>query len=257
MNKNRHITAIRHVIFVGEHLYPKSATEFTHELTTQELIFHFSGQNTVQFGNKVLQDTPDSLRYLPKGKPDRYRIQRHVHGECIDVFFDTDIPLSDEAFTQSAPQVGHLFRRLFSVWCAKDEGYYYECMGLLYQILAHLQKTHYLPDKQYQFIQPAIAYIEEHLLDNKISTAQLADYCGISYSYLGKLFLKKFGKQPMRYILERKLAYACDLMQSHMYNVTQTAEICGYSDVSFFSRQFKKYLGISPSTFLQKHGASK
>ncbi len=257
MNTHRHITAIRHVILVNEDVYSKPTLDFTHELVSQELIFYFSGHTTVQFGKKTLQDTPDSLRYLPKGKPDIYRVHRHAPSECIDVFFDTDTPLSEEAFTQSAPQVGHLFRRLFSVWCAKDEGYYYKCMSLLYQILAHLQNTHYIPDKQYQLIQPAIAYIEEHLLDNKISTTRLADCCGISYSYLRKLFLKKYGKQPMKYILERKIAYACDLMQTQMYNVSQTAEICGYSDVSFFSRQFKEYLGVSPSTFLQKYHASK
>ena len=140
---------------------------------------------------------------------------------------------------------------------AKDEGYYFECISLLYGIFAELQKQNYIPENQYRAIQPAIAYIHEHFRDGKIAVDTLAACCGISPSYLKKLFIKKFGMPPLKYSISLKINYACDLLQSGLYSIRQVAEHCGYTDIYFFSRQFKEYMGISPSAFIEKYKSSK
>lgn len=260
MNQNFIVTKINRVILVGKHEYEEEITVFQPTLYTQELIFTFSGKSTISFDGKILHNEAGTVRYLPKGTFLDYTVHRKEHGECIDIFFDTDIPLAEEAFAmklQSSASVGNLFKKIFSVWVSKDEGHYFECISLLYKILSEIQKQNYLPGNQYHLIKPALDYINENFLNDKISVEYLADLCQISESYLKKLFLKKFGLPPVRYMIQMKINYACDLLRSGLYTVSQTAQLCGYGNVYFFSRQFKEYLGVSPTVFIQKYKSSK
>ncbi len=246
---------------VGKDEYKETVTSFSKNKTCHnELIFHLSGESTVLFNGKQLVVTKDCIRFLPQGEVREYIVKRKTPGECIDVFFDTDIPVSDSAFVISpiqAEKIKALFKKLFAIWVAKDDGYYFECISLLYKIFAELQKKNYIPESQYSSIKPAIEYIEKHFLDKKITAEELVSCCAISYPYIKKLFVKKFGMSPIRYSIQLKINYACDLLRSEVYTVTQTSELCGYNDVYFFSRQFKEYVGISPTNFIKKYTSSK
>ena len=120
-----------------------------------------------------------------------------------------------------------------------------------------MQKEIYIPEKQYKAIKPAIEYITENFLKDKISVTELAKLCNISEPYLKKLFIKKFGVSPIKYIVQLKINYACDLLKSKRYTILQVAVNCGYSSISFFSRQSKEYVGISPTQFIDKYKSSK
>ena len=261
MNDRFIITNIHRVIFVGKDEYTGPITSFSNKKACRnELIYHISGEATVFFNGKQLDITKDCIRFLPQGNVQEYVVKRRESGECIDVFFDTDVQISDEAFvigpTQSE-KIRALFKKIFADWVAKDDGYYFECVSLLYKIFAELEKKNYMPENQYSAIKPAIEYIEKHFLDKKITAEELVGCCTISYPYIKKLFVKKFGISPIRYSIQLKINYACDLLRSELYTVTQTAELCGYNDIYFFSRQFKEYVGISPTDFLKKYKSSK
>lgn len=254
------ITGITRVILVGRDEYPESTTVFSGNLPVNELIFHLSGDITVHFNGKEFSCAENTVRFLPKGENGEYRVHPKEPGDCIDVFFSTDRPVAEEAFVltpQNSAAIRGLFRKLFSLWVAKGDGYYFACVALLYQIFAELQKTNYLPEQQYRAIKPALEYIEGHFLEEKIPIGVLTALCGVSESTLKKLFLKKFGVSPVRYIIQLKIRHACDLLRTERYTVTRTAELCGYRNVYFFSRQFKEYTGVSPQTFIKKYQSSK
>lgn len=254
------ITKIDRVIFVGKNEYLEKTTSFTENLSSNELIFHISGKSAVIFNGKTLSCEPDCIRFLPKGKNNGYKVIREELGDCIDVFFKSDKPLSAEAFCQrvnNASAVSALFKKLFSVWVAKNDGYYFECISLLYKIFSELQKQTYISKKQYSLIKPAVEYINQYFYTQKLSVSQLAELCGISESYLKKLFIKSFGVPPVKYIIQLKINYACDLLKTKMYSVNQTAALCGYESCYYFSRQFKSLMGISPTAFIEKYKSSK
>ena len=254
------VTHIARVAMVDKYEYPEQITHFSHQLKHNELIFHFSGTSKVYFGDRELDTVPDTLRFLPQGETKRYDVVREEHGMCIFVSFDTDRIISEEAFVLHNPythKFGPLFKKLFSVWVAKNEGYYFECISILYKILAEMQKENYLPDKQYNLIKPAVDYIGEHFFDKDISMEQLAALCGISYSYFKKIFVKRFSQSPKKYIIGLKINNACELLKSETYTVSQISDMCGFSDIYFFSRQFKDYMGLSPTTFIKKYKSSK
>ncbi len=262
-NGDFRITAIERAVFVGKNEYPQERVVFKSQLTHNELIYNLAGRNTVYFNGKVMNVEENTIRFLPKGENRQYIVENKkddAGAECIDIFFDTDLPVADEAFVvkcNNAERIGNLFKKLFAAWVSKDDGYYFECISLLYKIFAEMQKTNYIGQSQYDLIKPAIIYIEKNFLNEKISVPFLSERCRISESYLKKLFIKKFGVTPMKYIIQMKINYACDLLSSERYTISEVAQMCRYDNVYYFSRQFKEYIGISPSVFIQRYKSSK
>lgn len=255
------ITEINRIVLVGKHEYPEKKTSFFPRQTEyQELIYHFSGDATVEFNDQVLHTEKNSIRYLPAGNCTRYTVDRKEHGECIDIVFSSDTPMNTQAFVTSGgnEKIAGLFKKAFVSWIQKNDGYYFECLSIVYKILAELQKLSYMPSAQTEKIKPALDYIQTHFLTGEvISSDHLAHICGISYSYVKKLFVQKFGVSPKRYILQLKMNYACDLLRHGEHTVSAISEICGYSDVYTFSHQFKAEFGTSPTNFAKKYKPSK
>ena len=259
-NKNFIITDIDNVILVDKNEYPEEITSFPATLGTNELIYNFSGYHTIYFNNNKLNSRPDMIRFLPKGEHSRYDVERISSGDCIVVFFQTNTPLASDAFlfdTKNKTHIRELFKKTFSIWVAKNEGYRFECISLLYKIFAEMEKSKYISENQFMKIKPAVDYIHENFLTEKISSEYLAAICGISYSYLKQLFLKKYNVSPTQYIIQLKMNYACDMLKTNLYNVSQIADACGFCDIYFFSSQFKKHLGITPREFQNKYKSSK
>ena len=254
------ITEIKRIVMVGKNEYSEPMLSFGHTLNYNELIFHFSGHATVYFDDLVLETKPNTIRFLPQGETGRYDVLRHERGECIDVCFSADRPPSSQAFVMNVAQsekLGALFKKLFSTWVSKKEGYYFESVSLLYRIFAEMQKDTSIPNRHKSKIAPAMEMIHNEFLTRDFSLNELAAMCGMGESYFQKLFKEIHGISPKKYIIQLKINHACDLLRLERYIVTQIAELCNFSDVYFFSRQFKEYMGITPTQFINKYKSSK
>jgi AraC family transcriptional regulator, arabinose operon regulatory protein len=78
---------------------------------------------------------------------------------------------------------------------------------------------------------------------------KLAQAVGLSADHFTRLFRKLRGVTPREYILQARIESAQNLLLSSNHSIGRIAEILGYSDVYFFSRQFKEKVGVSPSAF--------
>ena len=254
------ITEIQRVIMVGKDEYPEQTTSFRHTLGSNELIFHISGHALVYFDDLILDTKPNTVRFLPKGETQQYDVVRQSYGDCIDVCFQTDRPISPCAFvvdTAHNEKIGILFKKLFATWVAKNDGYYFESLSLLYKIFAELQIRNYSPKQHYLKIKPAVDHIHDCFLQDPLSIESLAAMCNMKESYFQRLFKEKYGVPPKKYITQLKLNHACDLLRLERYSVTEIAEMCHFSDVYFFSRHFKEHMGITPTQFVKKYKSSK
>lgn len=81
--------------------------------------------------------------------------------------------------------------------------------------------------------------------------AEIAASLGYGYENFRKIFKAETGMSPLQYRLDIKFHYAQRLLTEGM-SVKETAAAVGYSDPYIFSKQFKKYIGQSPSDY--KHG---
>ena len=254
------ITEIKRIVMVGKNEYSAPMTSFGHTVTHNELIFHFSGHATVFFDDLVLETKPNTIRFLPQGETERYDVLRHERGECIDVYFSADRPISHQAFVIDMAQnekLGALFKKLFSTWVSKKDGYYFESISLLYRIFAEMQKDTSIPKQHKSKIAPAMEIIHSEFLARDLTLYELAVACNMGESYFQKLFKEIHGISPKKYIIQLKINHACDLLRLERYTVTQIAELCNFSDIYFFSRQFKEYMGITPTQFIKKYRSSK
>lgn len=244
---------------VGSEEYPQQHIVFGTNIECNELIFHYSGQSTVFYDREVLQTKANSIRFLPKMKVSRYEVF-HQPGDCILVDFQTDIPVSKTAFVLYSSQNAHmgaLFRKLFVCWSAKKDGYYFECLSLLYYIFSQMERRDYIPVAQKERIRPAIDEINRNYLKKNIAVEDLAVLCNMSVSYLKRLFYVTYGVSPKKYMIGLKMNHACNLLRAGELSVQQIAETCNYSCVCFFSRQFKQYIGVSPTQFQKEYISSK
>ena len=57
---------------------------------------------------------------------------------------------------------------------------------------------------------------------------------------------------PLQYILSLRISNAQSLLETTKYNVTEIASIVGYENPLYFSRIFKKQVGLSPSEYRGK-----
>jgi AraC-like DNA-binding protein len=91
-------------------------------------------------------------------------------------------------------------------------------------------------------------YIEEHICDPDITPAKISGNCGISVSYLHKLF-KMSGTPVCRWIMTKRLELCKARLQEAGYrhiSISQIAYDAGFNNQAHFSTKFKEYFGISP-----------
>lgn len=97
-----------------------------------------------------------------------------------------------------------------------------------------------------------ITYIQTHFTE-EISNEDIAEAIHYNSSYIGRVFRKYTGKTMHGFILEQRLENAKEKLSQEGYTVYEAAISSGFSDMPHFSKIFKKYVGLSPAAYRQKH----
>ncbi len=98
-----------------------------------------------------------------------------------------------------------------------------------------------------QTIQSAVEYINSRYTD--ITEKEVADWCGLSYSYFSRSFKKIMTISFSEYINYLKISQAQKLLLSTDMSVAEIASHEGFSSASHFIQTFKKYKGCQPKKF--------
>ncbi|MFA6714780.1 MAG: AraC family transcriptional regulator [Victivallaceae bacterium] len=94
-------------------------------------------------------------------------------------------------------------------------------------------------------VDEACRYINEHI-DRNLSVRQLAGKLYLSPEYFGEIFKTEIGITLKQYHNAARMRMAFELLSRKQMNISQISEKLGFSAPEYFSRQFKKYFGISP-----------
>ncbi len=91
-------------------------------------------------------------------------------------------------------------------------------------------------------------YMEAHICET-LTIEQLCKSNSIGRSQLQKLFRSRSGYGTIEYFSRMKIDLAKQMIREDQYNFTQIADAIGFSSVHYFSRQFKKITGMTPSEY--------
>ena len=114
----------------------------------------------------------------------------------------------------------------------------------------HLQqvKTESGYSNNHTRLQFVINFIHENLTD-KILINQLCRKAYMSRNNFFKWFREQFGVTPLEYINQERIKLAKQLLTNKQKSITHVSALCGFADVNYFVRIFKKLEGITPGTY--------
>ncbi len=93
-------------------------------------------------------------------------------------------------------------------------------------------------------LRPAIQYIKEHYME-EIYIGTLADACALSETHFRRLFNECIHLSPLEYINSVRIHNACVALRSTDKSIRNVAYDTGFTSVSTFQRNFRKYVGMA------------
>lgn len=145
-------------------------------------------------------------------------------------------------------------------------GYRHVISGLCFQIITELTRSkasfsidasEKQTERSPQSLIPRVQeYIEAQYQDPQLRLGQIAWHVGKSEEYLARLFRQHTGLTVFEYLRMIRLEKAKDLLMRTNQPLTQIADETGFNSLAYFSRSFRKYIGMAPSSF-RENGTGK
>lgn len=110
------------------------------------------------------------------------------------------------------------------------------------------ENLHTAPDHD-MIYREIIAYFEKNIR-HQLTIPQICQENLISSSHLKQLFRDRHACGVIEYFTSMKIESAKQLIRNREMNFTQIADYLGYTSVHYFSRQFKKETGMTPSEYM-------
>ncbi len=146
-----------------------------------------------------------------------------------------------------------LVEKIFSELRSKKEGYRLIVQGAVMQLFGELARVEadgaaVKNKRRIKSLKNALAYIEEHYSE-QIALDDIAAASGMNSRYLCRVFREMTHKTPVDYLNYYRIECACEQIASTDDSMTDIALGCGFCDLSYFIKVFKRYKGITPSEY--------
>ncbi|MEG1426083.1 MAG: AraC family transcriptional regulator [Oscillospiraceae bacterium] len=149
------------------------------------------------------------------------------------------------------PEMTRLFFQLLEEYQGRRDGFLNMTHGALLQIFAYLTRLKKIPvarSKGYFKTRYIFQYIDAHIREN-ITLEETAKALGYSPQYLTSMIKEYSGYSFKPYVDYAKIMAAVRMLRFDDKTVSDVAESLAYTDVSAFSRAFKRVTGSTPSAF--------
>ncbi|HEX2950638.1 MAG TPA: AraC family transcriptional regulator [Armatimonadota bacterium] len=201
----------------------------------------------------VPQGTAYACRFRNCGEP---VTQSNAYLINFELFDDAGEPFALDGFVHviRPSNSAHYFERfqeimiLFSQAAAPTA----RIKACLYQLLTDISfelRKMTIARERFADIIKGIVYLEQHYT-SAISVPELAEMCHVSETYFRRLFKQYAGMPPLDYAIDLRMKKAKLMLESGASSVAEVAYALGFDDLSYFSRLYKRRLGIPPRTSL-------
>ena len=217
---HQHAEMDRHSVYVGlpENTYGAAVSSAGLEM----YIFHFDVYQYRGDDTSSLQQIKDAQLFWPQGKI----VVNPLNG--------------------LAAMCEELYRR----WNHKEKREIFRCQIDFQEILHYIYRFQlHTATNSISALEQAKQYIEDHYTESLL-IEQLAQVAKLSPKYFVDLFKKRYGKSAMEYVAELRLQEAKRLMAQSDAKLREIAHRVGYADEFYFSRKFKKEIGVAPTQYM-------
>ncbi|MDR2529841.1 MAG: AraC family transcriptional regulator [Synergistaceae bacterium] len=232
------------------------------------LIYTYGGACLYDDGERFLELKPGSLMvYKPYQrqhfKVDDDRTQLHTYGLSFSGGLVEKI-VSEMPFAQKsihalgvsdylAKSISNLIRQMMIVPVSRSEVVWGELLRVLGDV-NELVTQEAVQDRETQKQLLHLKNAEEYIVLNynqELKIEKIAKTSGYSVSWFEKLFRKRYGVSPITYQMRLRVEKARDMIRSGIFNLnlTEIGLSVGFSDPLYFSKVFKKYMGVSPKQY--------
>lgn len=262
------LTKLLHISDVG--FYPKAKYHYRERPTGCDqniLIYCTEGNGWVEACSVKRKVTKDTFFIIPADLPHKYGSDDsspwsiywiHFTGLHASLFCTQSISLTkinSQVNTRNDRRI-RLFEEIYqnlSMGYSKENLEYTSiCLWYLlgsFNFLPQFERIRTI--HQSDTIEQSILYMQDHLNEN-ITLQEIASHCGFSTSHFSLIFKKKTTRSPIEYFLGLKMQYACHLLDFTEKQVKAIATELAFEDPFYFSRLFKKMIGISPIDYRRK-----
>lgn len=243
---------MNNIVYAGKHLLTLSVIRHAH--TSWEMVYCTSGSGRFLFEDFTVPYREGDIVVIPPFMP---------HSNMSDEgFTNIHINMTDTAFNFKEPVVIHDDGNQF-IYQAFNAAYFHfngdpDRRRILLSPLGDLLYCYLTSYHSAQPLSKIVEEIESSIIQNYPNcNYELDKYLQslpFSYDYVRKLFKREIGVTPHKYLNDKRLQTAADMLTygySDSNNITEISQMCGFREPLYFSRMFKKKYGVAPSFYLE------
>lgn len=225
-----------------------------------DLTYVVSGQAIYNINDQKILAEEGDLICIPKNSTRSAKSASPSQFECFATNFlmhtiegeETTLPLPILSHVGIHGDIISKYRIMNEHWLSRTPGYTMRVRAQFMLIMQRLMSILVYDVDTYQFdprVKQAIRYITDHYAE-PLTISTVAEFVSLNPVYFGALFKKETRITFRDYLNKIRLNQAEDMLRTRKLNVTEVAQNCGFTDVFYFSRIFKKHKGIPPSAVL-------
>lgn len=158
----------------------------------------------------------------------------------------TGLAARDSLVPRDPARVTALCRQIYASMGARDATSIDRASMLAYALLHELAQS--MVEPLPEALARAVAHIRQNL-SGSITLDSICAAAGVSRRTCARLFNGRFGMAPVSFYLHEKMQWARNLLATTSLSVKEIAGRLGYDEPLYFSVQFKRLVGVSPSAF--------
>lgn len=218
--------------------------------------FYFNGKEQEVIAGHMVLFQPwqeQHYEYFAKDKPEVYWVH-FTGGDVKSILRRHEIPLDNPVFySGSSSTYAYLFKEMINELQTCCVGYQ-ELLEMYLRQIFLLIKRNRMERKPTvsSYIQEEMEYARRYFNEHYNEPINIEEYAqsrGMSVSWFLRNFKQITTMSPMQYILSIRMNNAVTLLETTDYNVTEISAIIGYDNPLYFSRIFRKQVGMAPSDF--------